>query len=68
VQFGIGRSQRSNGQDGLSADLLGGAAVTAKLGNPAATLTGTIVNNLGTGYGPADGWGLIDALKAVKGQ
>jgi len=68
VQFGIGRSQRSDAQDGLSADLLSGATVTATLANPAATLAGTIVNKTGTGYGPADGWGLIDAVKAVKGQ
>ncbi len=68
VQFGIGRSQRSDAQDGLSADLLGGASVTATLANPAATLTGTIANMTGTGYGPADGWGLIDALKAIKAQ
>ena len=68
VQFGIGRSQRSNAQDGLSADLLGGATVTATLANPAATLTGTFVNKMGTGYGPGDGWGLIDAVKAIRGQ
>jgi hypothetical protein len=66
LQFGIGRSQRSNARDGLSADLLGGATVTATLANPAATLTGTIVNKTGTGYGPGDGWGLIDAVKALK--
>ena len=66
VQFGIGRSQRSNAQDGYSADLLGGATVTATLGTPAATLTGTFTNKTGTGYGGADGWGLIDALKAIK--
>jgi hypothetical protein len=68
VQFGIGRAQKSDAQDGLSADLLGGATVTATLANPAATLTGTIVNKTGTGYGPADGWGLIDAVKAIKAQ
>jgi hypothetical protein len=68
VQFGIGRAQRSNAQNGLSADLLGGATVTATLANPAATLTGTIVNKVGTGYGPGDGWGLIDAMKAIQAK
>jgi hypothetical protein len=66
LQFGVGRSQKSDAQDGLSADLLGGATVTATLANPAATLTGTIVNKTGTGYGPGDGWGLVDAVKAIK--
>ena len=68
VQFGIGREQRTTRQDGLSADLLAGATVTATLAGPAATLNGSFVNQLGTGYMPADGFGLIDALKAVKGQ
>jgi hypothetical protein len=68
LQFGIGRAQRSNARDGLSADLLGGATVTATLANPAATLTGTIVNKTGTGYGPGDGWGLVDAMKAIQAQ
>jgi hypothetical protein len=68
VQFGIGRAQKTDAQNGLSADLLGGATVTATLANPAATLTGTIVNKIGTGYGSGDGWGLIDAVKAIKAQ
>jgi subtilisin family serine protease len=68
VQFGIGRSQRSNAQDGLSADLLGGATVTATLANPAATLTGAFVNKMGAGYGAGDGWGLVDAVKAIQAK
>jgi hypothetical protein len=47
---------------------VGGATVTATLTNPAAALTGTIVNKIGTGYDPGDCWGLIDALKAIKAQ
>jgi len=68
VQFGIGRAQRSTRSDGLSADLLGGAAVTATLAGPAGTLNGSFVNEVGTGYRPQDGYGLIDAMKAVKAQ
>ena len=68
VQFGIGRAQRSTRSDGLSADLLGGATVTATLAGPAATLNGTITNEMGTGFRPLDGWGLIDAMKAVQAK
>jgi subtilisin family serine protease len=68
VQFGIGREQRSTRSDGLSADLLAGATLTATLEGPAGTLNGSFVNQLGTGYMPVDGFGLIDALKAVRAQ
>jgi subtilisin family serine protease len=66
VQFGIGRAELLTRTGGVSADLLEGATVTVTLANPAATLTGTFVNKTGTGYTPVDGWGLIDAIKALK--
>jgi Subtilase family len=47
-----------------SADLLAGATVTATLSN-GTTLTGVIVNQTGTGYNPADGFGLINAATAI---
>jgi hypothetical protein len=66
VQFGVGRAELATRTGGVSADLLAGATVTATLANPAATLTGTFVNKTGTGYTPVDGFGLIDAVKALK--
>ncbi len=66
MQFGVGRSQLATRTNGYSADLLAGAKVTVTLANPAATFTGTFVNKIGTGYGPGDGWGLVDAVKAIQ--
>ena len=68
VQFGIGRAQTATRSDGASADLLAGATVTATLATPAATLNGTFVNKMGSGYGPSDGYGLIDAVKAIAAK
>ena len=68
MQFGIGRAQRTTRQDGISADLLDGAAVTATLSGPSATIKGAFANKFGAGYAPLDGYGLIDAVKAIKAQ
>ena len=68
VQFGIGRTQRSTRSNGYSADLLAGAKVTVTLANPAATFTGTLANQTGTGFASVDGWGLVDAVKALQAK
>ena len=48
-----------------SADLLAGTTVSATLSD-GTKLTGTMVNKIGTGYNYADGFGMIDAVAALK--
>ncbi len=65
LNFGIDRDLATINTGGNSADLLAGAKVTATFssGTPA---TGIFMNNIGKGYSPFDGFGLIDIPRAIK--
>ena len=65
ASFGIEPDIASINQIADSADLLARATVTATLSG-GTTLTGTFMNKIGTGYSPNDGFGLIDAVAALK--
>ncbi len=84
IRFGVDRdlaqTAYGNASEGNSADLLGGGVVvpqrTAKAGGLRFTavltdgkkFSGVIANRLGSGFSPVDGYGLIDAEKAVLGR
>ena len=65
LNFGIDRDLATTNSGGNSADLLAGARVTATFssGTPA---TGVFMNNIGKGYSPYDGFGLINIPLAIK--
>ncbi len=65
LAFGIDRDLAATNGGGNGADLLGGATIRAKT-TGAGTLNGTFVNVINLGYSTLDGYGLIDALAAVK--
>ena len=64
VSFGVDRDFAGDG-GGNSADLLQGAIVTSSTGRRG-KLSGRFVNEFGTGYSIADGFGLIDAVQAAQ--
>jgi Subtilase family len=64
ISFGIDRDLAAISASGNSADVLGGASVSAVINGQ--TLYGAFVNQLGTGFIPSDGNGLIDARVAVE--
>ncbi len=63
VSFGIDRDFAGFG-DGNHADYLSGARISAVTSK--GTAQGTFLNQLGTGFSILDGWGFIDAIKAVQ--
>jgi len=65
IAFGIDRDLAGINASGNSADNIGGASVTAVV-NPNAPLFTAFNNQLGHGFSPADGQGLIDAKAAVE--
>ncbi len=68
LAFGLDRDRADINAAGNSADLLGGATVTAAVFQPDGTklkLSGTFANQRGHGYTPDVGFGLIDARAAV---
>lgn len=84
VRFGVDRdlaqTAYGNASEGNSADILGGGVLvpqrtvvakglkfTATLTN-GKRITGTVQNRIGSGFSPVDGYGLIDAEKAVLGR
>ncbi len=66
--FGIDRDLVSTGTDGNSADLLAGAIIKARVTDASGTShgKGIMANNVGTGYSPAAGYGLVNAAAAVR--
>ncbi len=68
LNFGIDRDLVTTSTDGNSADLLAGATVKVRTKGAAGVskAQGTLGNQIGTGYSPAVGFGLVDALAAVK--
>ncbi len=68
LNFGIDRDLTSINNDGNSADLLAGAAVKVRTKGAGGGGKGQsgLANNIGTGYSPAAGFGLVDAKAAVK--
>ncbi len=70
VSFGIDRDYIGDG-GGNSADELEGGTITARTSKGRSSwvgLVGTFSNEMGTGYSIADGFGLIDAVKAAGGS
>ena len=65
LNFGIDRDLAATNSGGNSADLLAGAKVTATFSS-GTSATGVFVNNIGTGYSPLDGYGLINVPAALK--
>jgi subtilase family protein len=65
IAFGIDRDLAGINAGGNSADNLGGASVTA-VADPNAPLFTAFNNQLGHGFSPVDGQGLIDAKLAVE--
>jgi hypothetical protein len=65
IAFGIDRDFAGINAGGNSADALGGASVRA-VADPNAPLFTAFNNQLGHGFSPADGQGLIDAKLAVE--
>ena len=65
LNFGIDRDLASTNSGGNSADLLAGAKVTATFSN-GTPATGIFMNNIGKGYSPFDGYGLINIPLAIK--
>jgi hypothetical protein len=65
ISFGIDRDLVGINAGGNSADLLGGASVVATVDPNVPSYT-AFVNQLGHGFIPADGHGLIDARVAVE--
>ena len=64
ISFGIDRDLAAISASGNSADVLGGASVSAVINGQ--TFYGAFVNQLGSGFIPTDGNGLIDARVAVE--
>jgi hypothetical protein len=67
VDFGIDRDLIALGGGGNSADFLQGATVTIQTldNNVLAEGSGTFTNQIGKGYSPVDGFGLINAKAAL---
>lgn len=65
ISFGVDRDLIGIHAGGNSADLLGGAAITATTAS-GQTLYGAFVNQLGSAFSPTEGYGLIDAKAAVE--
>jgi hypothetical protein len=66
ISFGIDRDLAAISAGGNSADLLAGAKIKASLDNGVVRdIIGGFVNQLGSGFTFADGFGLIDARRAV---
>ncbi len=67
VAFGIDRDLVATHAGGNSADLLARAKVKVQVLDQgvATTITGKVANQIGTGYSPSVGYGLIDAAAAV---
>ena len=65
ISFGLDRDLIGIHAAGNSADLLGGGSVTATV-NSGQILYGAFGNELGRGFAPTDGHGLIDARVAVE--
>ncbi len=65
LNFGVDRDLVSNSDDGNSADLLNGASVKVRAsgGDKA---QGALASRVGAGYSPAVGFGLVDALAALR--
>lgn len=63
-RFGIDRDRIIANNGGNSADLLEGALVTFKFSS-GLVLHGTFTNAYGAGYNAFEGWGLIDAVRAL---
>ncbi len=69
LTFGIDRDDYTTRAGGNSADLLAGSKITARvlLGDGSKVkLTGTLTNQVGHGYSPDVGYGLINAEAALK--
>ena len=64
ISFGIDRDISALNAGGNSADLLAGADIKATI-NSSTILLGAFANQLGAGFTFADGFGLVDARKAV---
>jgi hypothetical protein len=65
ISFGLDRDLIGIHAGGNSADLLGGGSVIATV-NSGQMLYGAFGNQLGRGFAPTDGYGLIDARVAVE--
>jgi hypothetical protein len=65
IAFGLDRDLAAISAGGNSADLLGGVSIVATIGS-GQMLYGAFGNQLGSGFIPADGNGLIDAKVAVE--
>ena len=65
ISFGIDRDLSAIGASGNSADLLAGADIKATI-NSSTILLGAFANQLGNGFTFADGYGLVNAQKAVE--
>lgn len=65
IRFGIDRDYAGINAGGNSADALGGVSVTA-VADPKAPLFTAFNNQLGHGFSPTDGQGLLDAKLAVE--
>ena len=68
LEFGIDRDVAATKNQGNSADLLAGVTVTVTTVDNGVTTqnTGTFQNQLGKGFSPIDGFGLIDAQAALS--
>ncbi len=70
LRFGVDRDETSIGAGGNAVDLLAGARITGVVlsptGEPITFDEIPVVNRMGKGYSPLDGFGLIDALAAVQ--
>lgn len=69
LSFGIGRSAASNGDRVNSADRLASATVVVQVQpktGAKVSASGALSNQIGTGYNPVDGFGLIDAQRALE--
>ena len=65
ISFGIDRDLSAINAEGNSADLLAGADIKATI-NSSTVLLGAFANQLGKGFTFADGYGLVNAQKAVE--
>lgn len=65
ISFGIDRDLFAKGNGGNSADFLAGASVTATT-NTGQILYGAFANDLGSAFSPSEGYGLLDAERAVE--
>jgi hypothetical protein len=65
ISFGLDRDLAAINAGGNSADLLGGVSIAATI-NSGPMLYGALGNQLGDGFIPTDGHGLIDAKIAVE--